>query len=55
MAATARGFSLYLNSLLDLSPRALIIDVNNDAHTLDPMVGGRGQGNCCASVGRLWV
>lgn len=44
MAATARGFSLYLNSLLDLSPGTLIVNINNGAHTLDPMVGGAGRG-----------
>ncbi len=39
MAATARGFSLYLNSLLNLSPGTLIININDGAHTLDPLVG----------------
>lgn len=53
MAATARGFSLYLNSLLDLSPETLIININNGAHTLDPMVGWVGRGGAGGAPGCL--
>lgn len=38
MAAQARGFSTYLTSLLNLAPHTLIIEIGNNAHTLDPLV-----------------